>query len=150
MNRRIILQLLLAGLLVLIGSFTNAGPTLLFAMARGIGNLIDGAPVPTVNMISPSPDGTRTAAVLRMAYGGATVNFTYHVVISPGLTSTGFEPEQWSWRAEGLAPTSLRWIGEDVVEIRIEGDRWGHLATIERRPEFGVLVIESLDDDGGT
>lgn len=70
-----------------------------------------------------SPDGSRTAYVVRVNSGGATAGFEYEVVVAN--TGSNFDPykdREWIWRSYRMPPTSVSWASPDLVNVTVLED----------------------------
>lgn len=70
-----------------------------------------------------SPDGSRTAYVVRVNSGGATVGFEYEVVVAS--SESDFDPyteRKWIWRSYRMPPTEIAWDSPQSVRVEVVED----------------------------
>lgn len=85
-----------------------------------------------------SPDGARTAYVVRVNPGGATAGFEYEVVVRPSLAD--FDPysgQEWIWRSYRMPPTDIAWEDTQAVKVQVIEDPH-YQAMIQTREVGGI------------
>lgn len=86
----------------------------------------------------PSPDGQHVAELFAVAYGGATVGYTYEVLISP-VSNQGYRQDDSVWQAYKLAPRSVEWVSPKQVSVV--------LASGARESSYKTMIRESRDGE---
>lgn len=129
------------------GSFTRVGPHLVVNTVAPLARIIL-QPRYTVILTEAAPQGVRTARVVAVVEGGATVDNSYYVVLADSdEAAIDAARKQSIWSAYGLAPSGLRWLHDDILEIELSVDHnvgMGRLGSIERKTDRGVLVVERV------
>jgi hypothetical protein len=110
--------------------------------------LVVGPEVRSVLQTSESPNRRLVASAVAMARGGATVGYSYQVVVErvghhkkPGAGGI------WIWRSYRVAPTRISWLGDTQVLV------WADRQEIARYREFlktrtrlGVSAVTAPED----
>ncbi len=92
-----------------------------------------------------SPDGKRVAQMIQTSRGGATVGFFYEVVVGP--TERDMERAQrneWVWRSYGLPPDEVRWLGANVLLVRVDPTNRAYFKFIETSRRWEVTAISTV------
>lgn len=111
---------------------------------RGLRSLVIGAPVRSVMHTVESPNRRFVAYAVAVAQGGATVGYSYEVIVLPLREPLLLDRNHpWIWHSYRMPPTTISWRGDSEIHVRVERanfDRYRELLRTRRQGDFRVLT----------
>lgn len=91
----------------------------------------------------PSPDGGRVAHVLAVSAGGATVGFSWLIVVEEAGRAPRLEraKRSWIWRSYSIPPDRLHWRDAATIVVPVDMSYEVYKSSVKTRVRGGVSAL---------